>query len=702
MNGLLPRFVLTMCFVSFGFSNTSDKIPINLNDVKEGMLLIAAEEPGAYYEMPKLDTRVKIKISGMVATATVDQVFTNDNDAPIEAIYVFPLPDQAAVSDMQMLVNDRLIQSEVAERKEAKKKYEQAKKEGRRTSLTEQERPNIFTNSVANILPGDTIIVRLQYVDHVDYSSGTFHLRFPMVVGPRYIPGDTIPGFSGSGWSVDTDKVPDASRITPPVVKDEKRSGNTVSLSVELETGLELETVFSVSHEVDIIHTGTGSRFIVLKNSDEIPNRDFVLEYKIAQGSEPKAALFSAKKGNDDYFMLMAVPPVDVPEENLPKEMIYVLDVSGSMSGESIRQAKKVLVKAIESLGNQDHFNIIRFNNHFQKFSLAPVPASWANKRDAVKHVKYFTASGGTNVRPALKAALKEVSDPSAVRMIMFLTDGDVGNENAILSDIKNYLGNSRLFPIGIGSSPNSFLLRKSAKIGKGTFTHISSTSQVEGKMNTLLRRIEKPVLTNMNLKIDGNVDFHPNPIRDLFHDEPMLIFGKTSGLKNETAVLTGKTPAGYFRMDLPLDLENTKNDPGIPSIWARRNIGDLMDDYRLGNKDVKDNIIQLALDHNLVTKFTSFVAVENRIMNPGGQLASLSIPTDLPKGWNYDAVFGSAKMVVMKSADSNGQQNLIQKVSNITLPQTGTSFPLIILIGCVLIGTGFALTRMFVERTRK
>ena len=699
MNGLLPRFALYMCLISAGFANTAGRIPIHLSDVKEGMLLVETEEGGTYAEVPKLDTRVRITVDGMVATATVDQVFTNDNDEPIEAIYVFPLPDQAAVSDMQMLVNDRLIQSEVAERNTAKKKYEQAKKEGKRASLTEQERPNIFTNSVANILPGDTIIVRLQYVDHVDYSSGTFHLRFPMVVGPRFIPGDTIPGFSGSGWSVDTDEVPDASRITPPVMSGGKRSGNKISLSVDLETGLPLASVVSVNHDVNIMHRGEGARFITLNNSDEIPNRDFVLEYKVAQGSEPKAALFSAKKGGDDYFMLMAVPPVELQDQNLPKEMIYVIDISGSMSGESIRQAKSALLKAISSLNAGDMFNIIHFNDQFGRFSPIPVPATKNYKNAAGAFVRNLTASGGTMAQPALRTAMIEVGDPDAVRMIMFLTDGDVGNENAIFNDIQNLLGNSRLFPVGIGSAPNSFLLRKAAKFGKGTFTHISTTSQVEGKMSELLSRIERPVLTNVKLTLGGEADLHPNPIRDLFHGEPMLVFGKAKGLKNESALLTGKTPAGYFRLDLPLDFENAGTDPAIPTLWARRKIGDLMDEYRLGNKEVKDDVIAIALNHKLVTKFTSFVAVENRIVNPSGQLASLAVPTDLPHGWDYDAVFGKSKKVLLKMADSGSHPQGIRTVSHMTLPQGGTSYPLMVLVGFILIGTGWIMKRLFIPR---
>jgi hypothetical protein len=273
--------------IQFTFCLADSQSPLfKLNDVETGMLLVADDRKGYYYEIPKLKTDVKIKIDGMIASATVDQMFTNDGDIPIEAIYVFPLPEEAAVYEMQMLVGNRLIESEVKEKAEAKKIYTKAKKEGKRASLAEQQRPNIFTNSVANIMPGDTLIVRLKYVDYVRYDNGIFSLRFPSVVGPRYIPGEIVTGYSGSGWSYDTDQVEDASRITPPILPPGAETVNSVSLTVELNAGLEIESVQSITHAVDLEKTGTGRRIISLSKGVDIPNRDFMLEYSIKEGKE--------------------------------------------------------------------------------------------------------------------------------------------------------------------------------------------------------------------------------------------------------------------------------------------------------------------------------------------------------------------------------------------------------------------------------
>ena len=683
--------------LTISFADEQKAPPIKLGDVNEAMLLVKGDEEGFYHQLPKLDTKVRIRIDGMVASATVDQAFTNNNGKPIEAIYVFPLPDQAAVYEMQMLINDRLITSKVQERAQAKKTYEKAKKAGKRASLTEQERPNIFTNSVANIMPNDTIIVRLKYVDYLDYRRGVFSLRYPMVVGPRYIPGNETKGYSGSGWSYDTDQVRDASRITPPLLPGGQRTGNTIALEVDLETGLELDEISSVSHEITIVDRGPGSRLIKLKNLNTIPNRDFVLQYSIKQGIEPKAALFTAKKNNEDYFMLMALPPVELQEDHLPKEMIFVIDVSGSMSGESIRQAQLGLIKAINSLGERNLFNIIPFNDTYSTFYKYPVLATEMNKKNAVKYVSRLEAGGGTYALPALIHGMRQAGEIGAVSMIFFITDGAVGNENQLLRSIKANLGDSRLFCIGIGSAPNAFLLRKAAQIGRGTFTFISNSKEIQDKMDGLLQQVNMPVLTDIQLNLSGEVDLQPEFINDLFHGEPLLVFGKLDSLTKQDVSFTGRSTAGKFEEKLALELDKGKSDPAIPTLWARKKISVLMDEYRLGNVLIWKDIVDLALEHNLVTKFTSFVAVENRITNMPQDLVSLAVPTDLPAGWQYDKLLGQPNKPNIRTASSNGK--VLRLASNtVSLPQTGTSYPLVFLFGMTLLVIGF-VSSLFIKK---
>ena len=683
--------------LTISFADEQKAPPIKLGDVNEAMLLVKGDEEGFYHQLPKLDTKVRIRIDGMVASATVDQAFTNNNGKPIEAIYVFPLPDQAAVYEMQMLINDRLITSKVQKRAQAKKTYEKAKKAGKRASLTEQERPNIFTNSVANIMPNDTIIVRLKYVDYLDYRRGVFSLRYPMVVGPRYIPGNEIKSYSGSGWSYDTDQVRDASRITPPLLPGGQRTGNTIALEVDLETGLELDEISSVSHEITIVDRGPGSRLIKLKNLNTIPNRDFVLQYSIKQGTEPKAALFTAKKNNEDYFMLMALPPVELKEDHLPKEMIFVIDVSGSMSGESIRQAQLGLIKAINSLGERNLFNIIPFNDTYSTFYKYPVLATEMNKKNAVKYVSRLEAGGGTYALPALIHGMRQAGEIGAVSMIFFITDGAVGNENQLLRNIKANLGDSRLFCIGIGSAPNAFLLRKAAQIGRGTFTFISNSKEIQDKMDGLLQQVNMPVLTDIQLNLSGEVDLQPELINDLFHGEPLLVFGKLDSLTKQDVFFTGRSTAGKFEEKLALELDKGKSDPAIPTLWARKKISVLMDEYRLGNVLIWKDIVDLALEHNLVTKFTSFVAGENRIINMPQDLVSLAVPTDLPAGWHYDKVLGQPNKPNIRTASSNGK--VLRMASNtVSLPQTGTSYPLVFLFGMTLLMIGF-VSSLFIKK---
>ncbi|MBC8214997.1 MAG: marine proteobacterial sortase target protein [Candidatus Marinimicrobia bacterium] len=699
MPKMLPRLMYTLLtgalLITFGYADMQMPAFKLTDDLAAGLLLVKDDTPGYYKEIPKLDTDVNIRIDGMAVTATIDQVYTNNNPMPIEAIYVFPLPETAAINEMQIIVGDRFIQGIVKERDEAKKTYEKAKKEGKRAALTEQERPNIFTNSIANIMPGDTIIVRLKYVDVVHYDHGRFTFRFPTVVGPRYIPGNRIIGYSGNGWSFDSDVVPDASRITPPVLPETKKTGNMITFTIELNTGLELEHVESPSHKINMTDTAEGEKQITLSNTSDIPNRDFILNYTAKTGNIPEAALFSATKGDEDYFMLMTIPPKITETNPLPKEIIFIMDISGSMAGESIYQAKEGLKTAVAALNRDDYFNIITFNDKCTYFQPGHVLATNFNKTQANQFISKQDASGGTAALPAIEAGYYMAGRKDAVAMIFFMTDGSVGNEDELLRTIKSgsTTQNIRFFPIGIGSAPNSFLLRKASEYGKGTFTYISTVGSVESKMMELFKLVYQPVFTNVSLYIDGEKEIYPNPIPDLFQGQPLVIFGKLKG-KAKDVTLRGKTSQGYVSVNLPLDLENAGKEPGIPTLWARKKISGLMDSYRLGDKSARQEVINLAVEHSLLTKFTSFVAVEDKIANYTKELATIAIPTDMPKGWRHGAVFNKMNhkglMLVNNTQSSNS------RIQFVSLPQTATSYPLQFIIGLVLILTSLLLKRYF------
>jgi Ca-activated chloride channel family protein len=688
-NSILILLTLSIIFMAFVYqchptqssSRNLDEYkketpPLKLDDIKEGALVRKIDGSDLYEMLPGLETRVQINIEGMVASTTVEQVFSNTSEEPIEAVYVFPLPQNAAVNDMKMLINDRLIQGVIKEKAEARETYEKAKAEGRRAGLTEQERPNIFTNTAANIMPGDTIIVRLQFIDKLTYEEGTFRLRFPMVVAPRFIPGYEIKGYSGSGWAYDTDIVPDASHITPPVVPPGMRSGSLLSLQVNINAGIPLSSINSISHDTRIIQINENAYRIDLKKNKVIPNKDFVLQYSIKSGKELKAALFTAEKEDDTYFMLMAVPPVNTGKDaSIKKEIIFVLDISGSMSGASIKQAGAGLINALGLLSQNDYFNIIAFNDRYETFAPFSVQASAAGIMSGINYVNSLNAGGGTQARPALEHALRMPHQPDALKMIVFLTDGSVGNEDQLIALVNRDIGNSRLFTVGIGSAPNGFLLEKVSRFGRGTFTFISTISEVQKKINELFAKIENPVLMDLKLDISQKAEIFPYPIADLFAGQPLIVFGKTDTLSETSTKLSGRTPDGIFALNIPLDRNSATKEPAIPTLWARNKIAGLMDEYRLGDEKVKREIIDLAIHHKLITKFTSFVAVEHKIINPKGKARLSTIPVELPEGWEYEKVFENEGLVKLAY-----------------LPQTASDAPLIALAGFMLMITGVSL----------
>ena len=336
-------------------------------------------------------------------------------------------------------------------------------------------------------MPKDTIVVRLEYFHRLKYDSGRFEYRFPMVVGPRYIPGQLALGKTGKGWAPDTDSVPDASRITPLVAPPGIRTGNTISLTVDLDAGLPIEKVRSVSHDISSSEEDQDRRHIQLTKRSEIPNKDFVLEYNLKNHGDPQVTLLTSRKDGDDYFMLMAIPPVDTSEVvSVPKEVIFVLDVSGSMDGFSITQAKASLARALRKLKPVDSYNIICFNDSYAQMSSYPLRATDQNVARGDFYLTWQEADGGTEALPALLEAMYMSHDPSLVKIIIFITDGDVGNDEDLINAVKKSIGNARLFSVGIGSAPNSYLLRKTAQLGRGTFTHVSALEDVESRMDEL------------------------------------------------------------------------------------------------------------------------------------------------------------------------------------------------------------------------
>jgi Ca-activated chloride channel homolog len=570
---------------------------------------------------PLLAADVNIRVTGHVARATVRQNFRNPHADWFEGVYSFPLPENAAVDHLRMRIGERVVEGEIRERQAAKASYEQAKTEGRRATLVEQERPNIFTTNVANIGPGETIQVEIEYQQTLRYDQGRYSLRFPMVVGPRYVPAG----------------VEDAARIVPAVLRPGENPGpiNPVKLQISLDAGVPVSGVESAYHRIGISKSGDSKQQITLAG-DNHANKDFELAWTLAPGRAPAAALFTEKKGDRHYGLLMVVPPAQERQgPAIPREAIFVIDTSGSMHGASIAQAKEALELAIRRLTPADSFNVIEFNSYARALFGQARPAEAGNIENAVRWVRELRAQGGTEMDKALNLALDGQSHEGRIRQIVFLTDGAVGNEDALLRMIRDRLGDSRLFTVGIGSAPNSHFMTKAAQFGAGTFTYIGKIEEVREKMGALFSKLESPVLKGLTIDWGNSkgVEAWPKAVPDLYLGEPVVVLFSADSVADEIKV------AGLVAHNTPL-----AEAGGLGTLWAREKISNLMDAMRGGapEEEVRPNVLTLALDHHLVSKYTSLVAVDKTPARVRDELLkSAGMPTNLPEGWNYDAVYG-------------------------------------------------------------
>ena len=650
--------VFTLLLLAFLFPGPAGAAPLQQREtfvkpaeVREGSLLFKNVHTGQYAAAPQLATDVKIEVTGMVAFVRVIQEFRNPGDEWLQGVYVFPLPEDAAVNRLVMDVGERVIEGVVRERQEARKIYQQAQKEGKKVSLLEQERPNIFTMSVANIGPRDHIRVELVYQETVRLDSGIFSIRFPTVVGPRYIPGNRITPDNGFdeiepvGWAFATDEVVDAPRITPPVAEPGQDPVNPVTLEIILDPGFRLSRLQSLYHAVEIREAGDGRSTVTLNNKWAYADQDFVLQWAPLKGKNPQAALFSEAKDGDQYLFLMVVPPEKqvVIDQQVVREMIFVMDVSGSMGGTSIRQAKKALIFALKRLKPADRFNIITFNSITDKLYSYAQPATDHYINEALDFVENLKADGGTEIEPAIFEALDGKTNLDRIRQVVFLTDGSVGNEQALFKAVGERLGDSRVFTIGIGSAPNSYFMRNIAERGHGTFTYIGNVNEVRDRMEELFKKLEHPLLIDLHLSLTGNSDteMFPNPIPDLYLGEPVTLVARVEDMPDKF-MLTGNFAGQPWQASI--DTRNSGHGSGISILWARRKIKSLMDSVGggLDKGEVRKQVIDTALQHHLVSRYTSLVAVDVTPSRPAGErLNRAAVNTKLPKGWQYEKVFG-------------------------------------------------------------
>lgn len=598
---------------------------------------------------PLKHTDVKAEISGFLSRVTVTQQFENNFNEKIEAVYTFPLPQNAAVDDMTMIVGERTVRGRILEREEAQAVYEGAKARGQVASLLDQERPNIFTQSVANILPGEQVKITISYVETLRYEDGSYEFVFPMVVGPRYIPGPAAGNTEPNASDPNTASVPDASRISPKPAAPGTRSGHDISLDVTLDAGLIVDTLESKTHQVDIERPSPTRARLKLKDRSTIPNKDFILRYDVS-GRAIQDALITHRSSRGGFFTLMLQPPDRVVADDVtPKELVFVLDTSGSMSGFPIEKAKETMKLALDNLYPSDTFNLITFAGDTRILFPQPVAATKANLRKAQAFLASSSGEGGTEMMKAITAALEPSDNQSHMRIVCFMTDGFVGNDMGIIAEVQKHK-NARVFAFGIGSSVNRFLLDNMAQAGRGDVEYVGLSDDGSAAAQRFHQRVRNPLLTDISIDWNGLpvTDVYPQRIPDLFGAKPVILTGRFSEPASGVIRLKGKMGGNDFTREIPVSLpESMELHDVLAALWARTRVDDLMrQDFRGAQTgqmrpDLKSTITQLGLEFRLMTQFTSFVAVEEMTVTDGGQLRRIDVPVDVPEGVDRRMAYG-------------------------------------------------------------
>ena len=678
---------LTIFSMSSGtaFSETLQPITSMEQEVTQGALRVEVDEE--IVECPLKHTDVKTNISGFIARVTVTQTFHNPYDEKIEAVYVFPLPHTAAIDDMTMTVGDRRIVGLIKRRAEAQAIYQEAIKQGKTASLLEQERPNIFTQSVGNIQPNDEVRIEISYVDVLDYDMGTYEFHFPMVVGPRYIPGtpttkmpelpDELEGKvgeleaplegirdgadpSGSGVAPDTDRVPDASRITPPVLKPGYRTAHDISLSVSLDAGVPIQDIQIVNHTAEVDRVEASGATTVLSPADSIPNKDFVMKYAVV-GEKPEMAVLAHSKGPEQgYFMLMIQPKLDAElAEAPPREIVFLVDVSGSMRGEPTQKVKETMHHFLRLTKPKDTVQVITFSNRAAKLFEKSVPATQANIEHALNFTQQMRGGGGTEMLNAIKLVLNEPVDRERVRIVVMLTDGYIGNEAEIIAEIDRRAGDQiRFSAIGIGTSPNRYLIDGVAKHGGGLAEVIALNTDPGPLVAQIAERIHRAQLAKIQIDWNGLsvYETYPRRIPELWAGRPVLMFGRYGAGGSEKIELSGSAEGKPLKYKLHVTLPKAQPAHDVLSkVWARKKIEDISARLHAADApEIIEEITNIALTHRLMTQYTSFVAVDENDMQPVNQEVKaprqVVVPVPLPEGTDYQGFYNQRTRVAASS----------------------------------------------------
>jgi Ca-activated chloride channel family protein len=605
------------------------------------------EVAGEKTRLPLEHTKVRAHLRGFVAEVEVTQTYQNPSEKPIEAIYIFPLPENSAVHRMRMVIGERVVEADIRKRQEAKQIYEKAKREGRTAALLEQERPNIFTQSVANIEPGSKIDVVIRYTQDLTYDAGKYEFVFPMVVGPRFIEGEPLGSAQGAGTHADTAKVPDASRITPPMMGKGERTGHDIAIEVTMEGAGAIGDIEVPTHAVTAEPTASGGQRITLAEMKSIPNRDFVLRYRVS-GEKPRARLLLSEAGADGgYFSLILHPPrLDVDALVGRREVIFVVDVSGSMAGLPLNLCKVAMREALARLRPVDTFNIITFSGSTGLAFPAPRPANSASVREALEYVGRMAAGGGTYMADAVAAALRPDVEPGRGRYVVFMTDGLIGGEGEILSGAKSLVASleakgqrARVFGFGVGSSVNRHFIEGLSRMGKGVAMYAGTREDPARAVNTVYRYIDRAVLTSIKADFAdaGAWEVFPSRIPDLFASHPVIVHGRFKKVPEGPVVVRAEVSGNPIEIPVEVQRGSGAGDGALGRLWARAKIASLEEDFWSGEAAsalrTSEAITDLGLRFHLVTAYTSLIAVDWSKRTGDGRPETIVQPVEAPEG---------------------------------------------------------------------
>ena len=620
---------------------------------------------------PLRHTDVKVDIAGFVSRVVVTQQFENPFSDPIEAVYTFPLSHRAAVDAMWVRIGDRTIRGEIKRRAEAREIYERARENGQIAALLDQERPNIFTQHIANLMPGASVEVEIHYVETLEFEAGAFEFSFPTVVGPRFIPGQPIAGSGsgpsrtgdprtgqyGSGRSPDTTRVPDASRITPPITPEGTRAGHDIAIEVEIDAGVSIGRIDSELHEIDVTRSGVSHATVTLRRRDEIPNRDFALRYEVAAEELRSGVLVHREPGEDGYATFIILPPKRVTKETAaPKEMVFVIDRSGSQSGLPLTKAKETMLWILEHLNPDDTFQVIDFGSTSNALFDRPQRATLETKRQARAYIGALRANGGTMMAEAIRRVASVPADDNRLRIVTFMTDGYIGNDFEVLSLVRSVRGTSRWFPFGTGNSVNRYLIDGMAREGGGEAEFVLLNMPGDVVAKKFYERVRNPVLTNVHLEFEGLEveEVFPQEISDVWSNRPLIIHARFKDAGRGRIIVHGHRKGGPYREVLEVELPAVSKEHGaLASMWARAKVKELqsrdLEALQTGQfpKALEDEIVEVALAHRILTQFTSFVAVEDRVVNEGGKLRTETVPVEMPQGVTYEGALGRSGSAV-------------------------------------------------------